>query len=432
MRLALVIAGLAAVFLLFISSPRVKSSLPQWCGSLFARPTELLLTPWEAVGGCGSSSGSVASDMQLKWIGRGVSGALIDFAAIAGQSQNFDTAGVGTVPTNGIITGLTTSSWLLNLFYHPKIIDLKLTLPLVLNHGYYEGNGYSTGVISDLSLDINKKWGMEGALATGISLSFPTGATDIPRLQDNTASLLAPPYFQTGSGMFGGSARVEYLMDRDWGFVNIGASYAGGFFAMITDEYDIVNANDYSLKPVSTHKIFKFSREGAGVINDEGTISPDNVSVYADLEKKASSFAHGISVCFSFPLRNGRWQQGSLDLTDMSSMNPNASPYLPTKGQAQQYVDTVRDPSDPAHAKMLYTNPVVVGAWNDGADKKWALEQYDWIKLNTYPSVTLQYSIEKSDATFPVLLGTMVRFEFDQGIKFASISGGVGFKFPVY
>jgi len=28
-----------------------------------------------------------------------------------------------------------------------------------------------------------------------------------------------------------------------------------------------------------------------GGINDEGTISPDNVSVYADLEKKASSFA---------------------------------------------------------------------------------------------------------------------------------------------
>jgi len=79
--------------------------LPQWCGSLFARPTELLLTPWEAVGGCGSSSGSVASDMQLKWIGRGVSGALIDFEAIAGQSQNFDTAGVGTVPTNGINHG---------------------------------------------------------------------------------------------------------------------------------------------------------------------------------------------------------------------------------------------------------------------------------------------------------------------------------------
>jgi len=64
---------------------------------IICTPNELLLTPWEAVGGCGSSSGSVASDMQLKWIGRGVSGALIDFEAIAGQSQNFDTAGVGTV-----------------------------------------------------------------------------------------------------------------------------------------------------------------------------------------------------------------------------------------------------------------------------------------------------------------------------------------------
>jgi len=72
---------------------------------------------------------------------------------------------------------------------------------------------------------------MEGALATGISLSFPTGATDIPRLQDNTASLLAPPYFQTGSGMFGGSARVEYLMDRDWGFVNIGGPHMPAVFS---------------------------------------------------------------------------------------------------------------------------------------------------------------------------------------------------------
>ncbi|MGB7566278.1 MAG: hypothetical protein WBM07_00345 [Chitinivibrionales bacterium] len=426
MRFILLIAASFATLLL-LSIPPVRSSLGHFRNAVTTRAAPVLLTPWEAVGGCGSSSGSVASDMQLKWIGRGVSGALFDFEAIAGQSLNFDTAGVGNVSGDGIIPGLNTSSWLLSLFYHPRIIDLKLTLPLVIKHGYFDGAGYSTGTISDMSLDLSKKWGMEGAVTTGISLSFPTGSTDIPQLQDFTSSNLAPPYFQTGSGMFGGSARVEYLMDRDWGFINVGASYSGGFFAMITDEYNI-DTDNITPKPVSAHKTFKFSREGWGGINDEGTISPDNVSMYVDLEKKVSSFAHGISLCFSFPLRNGRWQQGNYNPTDISSTDPNATTYFATKGQAQQYVDTVRD----QYGRLLYPNPVVVGTWNDGAEKKWAIEQYDWIKLNTYPSVTLQYSIEKSDAIFPILLGGMVRFEFDQGIKFASLSGGVGFKFPVY
>ena len=235
-----------------------------------------------------------------------------------------------------------------------------------------------------------------------------------------------------GSGMFGGTARLNYMMDRDWGFINVGASYTGGFIAMITDEYTIVNANENSLKPVSAHKIFKFSREGMGGINDAGTVTPDNVSMYVDLEKKTQSFAHGFGVCFSFPFRDGRWQQGSLDLTNMSSTNPDAAPYLPTKEQAQQYVDTAKDPSDTTHTKMFYTNPVVVGTWTEGSDKKWAIEQYEWIKLRACPSLSLQYSIEKSDEKFPVLLGGMIRFEFDQGILFAGFSGGVGFKFPVY
>jgi hypothetical protein len=423
MRFALLVALLAITLVLFIFAPPTLSS---------AWRSELPLTPWKAVGGCGSSSGSVASDMQLKWIGRGLSGPLFDFEAITGLSQNFDTAGIGSVSGNGIIPGLSTNSTLLNLCYHPPAMDVKLTLPLIFKHGYYQGEGYSTGMLSDLSLDICKKWGMEGALSTGISLSFPTGSTDIPRMRDNSASLLAPPYFQTGSGMFGASARAEYVMDHDWGFVNVGASYSGGFFAMITDEYNMVNANDFTLKPVSAHKVFKFSREGMGGINDAGTISPDNVGLYVDIEKKAHSFVHGLSVCFSYPLRDGRWQQGSLDLTQLSSTNPNSMPYFQTKGQAQQYVDTVRYPGDTTLTRMLYPNPVVVGTWNDGTDKKWAVEQYEWIKLNTYPSVTFQYSIEKSDAFLPILIGGMCRFEFDQGIKFASFSGGVGFKFPVY
>ena len=195
MRLILVIAGVAAVFFLLFSGPRVKSSLAQWVISLPARRTARLVTPWEAVGGCGSSSGSVASGMQLKWIGRGVTGALIDFEAVAGQSQDFDTSGIGSISGDGIVTGLTTNALLLNVFYHPPNIDFKVTAPLVVKHGYYQGNGYATNLLGDLSLDISRKWGMEGALTTGIALSFPTGATDIPQVQDYSASLLAPPYF---------------------------------------------------------------------------------------------------------------------------------------------------------------------------------------------------------------------------------------------
>ena len=151
MRLILVIAGVAAVFFLLFSGPRVKSSLAQWVISLPARRTARLVTPWEAVGGCGSSSGSVASGMQLKWIGRGVTGALIDFEAVAGQSQDFDTSGIGSISGDGIVTGLTTNALLLNVFYHPPNIDFKVTAPLIIKHGYYQNNGYATNLLGDLT-----------------------------------------------------------------------------------------------------------------------------------------------------------------------------------------------------------------------------------------------------------------------------------------
>jgi hypothetical protein len=381
------------------------------------------LTPWAAIGGCGASSGSVSSDMQLKWIGNGISGALFDMEAMYAHSQITDTA--GTLPAQEGLLKYSTNSLLVSLFWRPLPYTVKLSVPLSIKQGWWKGSSYNVGTLSDLSLDISRKWGMTGALGTALVLNFPAGRSDIPDLVNRTQ--LAPPHLQMGSGVFGGSLRLNTDIDRDWGMISLGSYYSGGVFAFTTDDYSF---DTVSMSPVSVKKSFKLCREGWGAINDQGTVIPDIVTVFSDIMVKASSIAHGFSMLFSLPLRNGRWQNGIDYLTDWSSTSTTAARYFPTKSMAQQYADTVH--KDGVIPQKQYQNPVIVGTWQNGSDQCWVVRDNTWIELKSYPGVSLQYSLEKSDAMFPFFFGGIIRYEFDNGIKFSGFGAGLGIKYPVY
>jgi hypothetical protein len=372
------------------------------------------LTPWRCVGGCGESSGSVSSDLQLKWIGKGVSGALIDMDATFSQSILADTAKDPTQNFDGALR-LKTTALLVNIYYHPRILDFKLALPFLIKEGY----GQMTGPFGDMSLDMSRAWGVAGNFRTALVAVFPTGRYDIPEQIDQTLR----PELQLGSGVFGASARAQYTIDRDWGLITVGTSYSAGLFAMLTKDYDY----DKTLnKVVSSKKSFQSARDGWGSVNDAGLINPDYVNIFTDFGIKTGELTHGLALSFSQPLRTGIQEDRTKEVTGWSGTDAASSPYFPTKSIAQQYADTL---SSMSGTGKQYEHPYVVGTTKTG---NWVVVDHIQKPRRTLPGLSLQYSIEKGDMVFPILVGGNVRVEFDKGIRFAAFTGGLGVKFPVY
>jgi hypothetical protein len=75
------------------------------------------------------------------------------------------------------------------------------------------------------------------------------------------------------------------------------------------------------------------------------------------------------------------------------------------------------------------TTNIVLSQVNDGS---WYYLEKAPTARKTPPSLTLQYTIEKSDMMFPILVGGIVKLEYANRLNLAGISFGLGFKFPVY
>lgn len=360
--------------------------------------------PWACVGGCGSSAGSATGDVLVKWIGNGVSGALFDAELIMSEGALTDSSLVRGSEYDGRLRIKTTTA-LLSLYYHPpRIMDIKLSMPFLMR----EGISTNTGGFGDLLVDLCRKWGASGDVQTGLSLILPTGYADImntgiePLASDN----------QLGGGLFSLSARGSYTFDFDWGIINLGATYSGGVFAIRTTEYgcDSTGTNISSLR-----QEFQFAREGWGARNDAGVFSPDYLGVFADFGIRSQGYTHGFSINYSYPLA-----QGNVEIRDVPTTYSLA---LPTKAAAQAYVDTSASVS---HGD---TTNIVLRQASDGS---WYYLRKSPTSRQTPPSVTLQYTIEKSDMMFPILVGGIVKLEYVNRLNFAGISFAVGFKFPVY
>ncbi len=363
-----------------------------------------VVTPWAAVGGCGSSAGSATGDVLVKWIGNGVSGALFDAELIMSEGALTDSSLVRGSEYDGRLRIKTTTA-LLSLFYHPpRIMDIKLSMPFLMR----EGISTNTGGFGDLLLDLCRKWGTSGDIQTGLSLIFPTGYADImntgiePLASDN----------QLGGGLFSASARGSYTFDFDWGIINLGATYSAGVFAIRTTEY---GCDSTGTKISSQRQEFQFAREGWGARNDAGVFSPDYLGAFVDFGIRSQGFTHGFSINYSYPLA-----QGNVEIFDVPTTYSLA---LPTKAAAQAYVDTS------ASASHGDTTNIILRQASDGS---WYYLRKSPTPRPTPPSVTLQYTIEKSDMMFPILVGGIVKLEYANRLNLAGISFGVGFKFPVY
>jgi|WetSurMetagenome_2_1015567.scaffolds.fasta_scaffold00045_11 hypothetical protein len=392
-----------------------------------------LVTPWTAVGGCGSSAGGASGDAQLKWIGNGVSGALLDCELIIGEGMlpktSTKVSGVDSIfdsEYNGSLRMQTTSA-LVSLYYHPpKILDIKLSMPFLFKEGINIKNGTltNTGPFGDLSLDLSRKFGPTGSFNAGLVAIFPTGNSSI--MEGGIQPM--PPDNQIGGGLFSASIRGSYNFDFDWGIINLGGTYSGGLFALKTTDYGydtaIVKIENYrpvtlrDAKIYSKNQTFAFVREGFGARNDAGLYTPDYIGFFADFGIRQESFTHGFSINYSHPLTKGFVEQRVVTETSILAT-------LPTRSDAQAYLDT-------CNSGEISRGDTINVLLNQSSTGTWYYLKKMPSPRQTLPGVTVQYSIEKSDMLFPLLLGGIVKLEFDNKIIFSGFSAGIGFKFPVY
>jgi hypothetical protein len=381
------------------------------------------VTPWNAVGGCGSGAGGASGDLQMKWIGNGVEGALLDAEINVSRSVLADSSLVNGTQYDGRLR-LQTTSVLLNAYYHPpKIMDIKLTVPLVFKEG--NNNSSNTGPLSDMSVDLTRKWGVVGNILTGLTLVLPTGNGS---MTDGPSQPLSSDN-QLGGGVFGASLRGSYTFDHDWGIVSVGGSYTAGLFAMITSEYNVQQNPPFAMS--SDKQVFQVSRSGLGSINDAGIVSPDFIGVFTDIGIKTEALTNGFSFNFGFPMEKGRSELRTVDVNNVSSTD------FSTKEAAQAYADTSKllRPGD-----STYTFVVA----NTAANGHWPLLRKYSAEKAVPPSLMIQYSVEKHDMALPMLLVAMIKLEnptlnFTRVLQpvwgklvFAGFAAGLGFKFPIY
>ena len=379
-----------------------------------------LMTPWQSVGGCGASSGSSA-DMQLKWIGKGVSGGYIDAEAVYIHAIVADTAYLSPNRFDGHLKVIS-DAVLLSLFYHPSILDFKLSMPVVIKQGY----GTTTGLLGDLGLDITKRWGSEGNIRTALTFGAPTGNSSI--LTDEST---CQPAMQLGGGTYNGGFRADYTMDQDWGLIAFGTSYTGGFFDMKTKtwKYDAdLNRSIPDKKTFATARYFTHTASGKlngwGSINDVGTVQPDIASAFVDFGIKTPSFVHGISFSYTLPTCKGAYEDRKMTTTNWSATdNSDPTLYFPTREQAQAHADAISDPG------LSYYHSLVLAPNRSG---QWTVMMPEKLMRGTFPGLTMQYCLEKSDANLPLLFGATSRLDYNKGFVFSSFGVGAGIKFAVY
>ncbi len=274
--------------------------------------------------------------------------------------------------------------------------------------------------MGDAGVEVTRPWGMNGNFRTTLGTRLPTGRYDVPL---TAKQRLVVPEMQLGTGTLGSTLRLEYGHDRDWGLFNVGVAYQAGIWAIRTTEYDY----DTTVQTVVVRaRQLETSREGRGVVNDIGTVYPDVVSILADAGIKRAGLVHGFSTSLLVPLRHGEYFQRALasPYPDFS-IDPDAGEYAPDKQSAQQHADTVIGFDD----SPRYDNPLVTGVDKEG---RWMVLERTRIRQKAFPGLVLRYSVEKSDPELPLLFGCAVRTEFDNGVRFAGFSAGMGMKLSIF
>ncbi len=173
------------------------------------------LASWGNIGGCGVS-GAATSSGGVKWVGRGVTGGLVDVQCILSQNMFPDGAQQSTFSTRlGTSIGY---KWLV-----AATVPFRYNVEEVFDGDISKGDTYLPG-FGDISLELTRKLGITNAHTVTLSLSIPAGAHDAVR-----KGVVLPQRMQLGSGVMSVSGVYEFTRDFDWGPMIFGGNvfYSG-------------------------------------------------------------------------------------------------------------------------------------------------------------------------------------------------------------
>jgi hypothetical protein len=200
------------------SRAAARSSAP---GLGAADPSRLVFTvrpalaSWATIGGCGAGGGSASSSGGgIKWVGRNVTGGLVDVQAVTSQTL---AQGNELLTINTRIGLRPAPGWTLACY-----------LPVLYKVGEVTVLGASKSAriagFGDFSLEASRKLGRVGSHEVTLVGSAPTGSADAVR-----QGVVLPQHLQLGSGVPALTAQYQHTRDHDWGLVLAGGTltYAG-------------------------------------------------------------------------------------------------------------------------------------------------------------------------------------------------------------
>jgi hypothetical protein len=329
------------------------------------------LTPWQCVGGCGAG-GSGGTGAEVKWIGTGVSGGLID-AEVMGTS---------TIGENYRYQQIKT-----RLSWKPTwTTNLGLTVPIVSKIGSlqpatnWDDKTEVTGGLADMMVDFSKNVGMEGQYSLMLNLTLPTGQYDIKRGKENNM-LYLPTTLQCGGGIFNASLGISRTTDVEKGLWIVEAYYnyplainfygKNQFINSSPDQYNELNSR-WELLSASEKKRFEYWFKPYGE-NDLGAYTPPSITAavyygYRGIEHYVHSFGAKLWVPFGVA-----W----IPAFNASSYNPTPDPDNKTWSLTLHYG---LEFSRPEYPIFISINKIIVS----GSDKNFMKNAFDEAALRKW------------------------------------------------
>ncbi|MBL8025782.1 MAG: hypothetical protein JNL74_05195 [Fibrobacteres bacterium] len=251
------------------------------------------LQPWEAIGGCGAGGSGGAGGGAAKWIGKGVTGGLLNLQTMAsytwGENFSFFTF------HNRFSAKPTWST------------DVGLGIPLVSKSAIFQfqsnvkGDPEITGGLGDITLDVSKTFGGSGQYSLTFSTSMPTGQYNIKR-----DGLYLPGNLQKGTGLWAPSLSFSYSKDFDRAMLLADFAYSHPIAMRLFS-----GENEFLSDPESGFEAYKDSTENSRFYyrfkpygeSDLGDYAPPSLTMAAYYAYKGNERRmQSIGLSFSMPL----------------------------------------------------------------------------------------------------------------------------------
>ena len=264
-------------------------------------PPPSLSKPWQCIGGCGAG-GSGGSAADIKWIGEGVRGGLIDIESVGSLTlgENFEYRQVRT-----------------RLSMKPTwSTGLGLTIPIVSKTGVlqpktnFDDKTEQVAGVADVMIDLSKTVGMEGEYSLFFNLTLPTGRFDVKRGREQE-QLYLPVTLQTGTGLFNASIGIGRTIDVENGLWLIEGYFAYPFAVnfhgknrFVNNKADQYNAIDsrWNLLSDEQKKRFQYHFKPYGENDLGGYVPPSLTAALYYGNRRQVKYVHSYGIKVWIPL----------------------------------------------------------------------------------------------------------------------------------